>query len=132
MEKYQINFEEWSEESKHSFRYSALNSGIDYYSDEKYKCIACHKNSVFTAKDQKCSYEHEKNYIWQKRVLCPTCYQELQSIKASLAKLEEQLLNGNTDGLNEHISLLLKLPLYGRKINKSIETKIKSIQRKKA
>ena len=132
MEKHRINFEEWSEESKRSFRYSALNSCIDYYSDIEFECIACNKAAVFTAKEQKYSYEVEKNYIWQKRVLCSTCYLELQAIKALLLQCEVLLLKGSTERLNEHLSLLYKLPNYGRKINKSIEYKIKLSQRKRA
>ena len=132
MEKHLINFEEWSEESKRSFRYSALNSYVEHYNEIEYTCIACNKKAVFSAKEQKHSYEVKKNYIWQKRVLCPTCYHELQAIKASLLQCEALLSKGNTEMLNEHLLLLSKLPSYGRKINKSIENKIKLLQRKKA
>lgn len=129
MEKYQIDFEKWSEESKRSFRYTGLNGYVDYYSDIHYECVACGKKAVFSAKDQKISYEINKNYIWQKRVLCPSCYQELQEIKQALVKYEELLSAGNIEILNENLALLSKLPRYGRKINKAMENRIKLLQR---
>lgn len=129
--KVKMDKEQWSEKSKNSYNFDH-NIYEDFYEDIKYKCICCSLVAVFTGEDQKTSFEIEKNYIWQRRKLCPECYHELQAIKELLTKCEELLSNGSTEMLNAHLPLLSKLPRYGRKINKSIENKIKSLQLKKA
>jgi hypothetical protein len=129
--KVKMDKEQWSEKSKNSYNFDH-NIYEDFYEDIKYKCIFCSLISVFTGEDQKISFEIEKNYIWQRRKLCPACYHELQAIKELLTKCEELLSSGSTEMLNAHLSLLSKLPRYGRKINKSIENKIKLLQRKKS
>lgn len=132
MKKYQIDAEEWSEESKRSFKYTVHKDCEDYYSDIKYTCIACNTDATFSAKEQKFSYEVEKNYIWQQRTLCTTCYAELQQIKELLAHYETLLPDSNPTILAKYLSLLLTLPRYGRKINKALENKVRLLLQKKS
>lgn len=127
--KVKMDKEQWSDQSKNSFNFDH-NIYDDFYEDIKYTCTCCSLIAVFTGEDQKISFEIEKNYIWQRRKLCTACHHELQAIKELLAKYEELLSKGSTEMLNEHLALLSKLPKYGRKINRSIEHKIKSLQGK--
>jgi hypothetical protein len=46
------------------------------YKDIRYKCWRCQANAVFTAADQKYTYEDKKAPIDQQRVLCESCWRE--------------------------------------------------------
>ena len=55
------------------------------YTDREYKCWHCRADAVFTAADQKYTYEVKKAPIDQQRVLCENCWKRLNSIDAELA-----------------------------------------------
>jgi hypothetical protein len=54
------------------------------YKDIHYKCWHCQADSVFTAVDQKYTYEEKKAPIDQRRVLCEVCWREALGIAAQL------------------------------------------------
>ena len=81
-----IDRERWSEESKRSYAYHYQATS---YEDIHYECSKCRAPSVFTAQEQKVSFEEKKNYIWQHRTLCPKCNAELFAFgsESALARL---------------------------------------------
>ena len=54
------------------------------YTDIEYSCWRCKKPDVFSAEDQKHSFEVKKNYLWQRRSLCRECWMEMNRIKKDL------------------------------------------------
>lgn len=70
---------QWSEKSQRSIS-AAFTSN---YEDREYNCWSCRKPSVFTAADQKYTYEVRKAPIDQQRMLCNECW------KASLKIAKE-------------------------------------------
>lgn len=117
--------EQWSEKSKNSYSFDH-NIYEDFYEDIKYKCICCSSIVVFTGADQKISFEIEKNYIWQRRILCPKCYQNLQSIKSKITDIRSSLKekNHNKIDLNEALKLSHELQKYGRGMDSDLESKV--------
>ena len=67
------NVEEWSEASKRSVEYTFEPRP---YVDIPYMCWRCKAPAVFTAEDQKRTYEVQKAHLWQSRVLCVPCHAE--------------------------------------------------------
>jgi hypothetical protein len=104
----------WSKQSKQSYSYYDTKE----YEDIEYVCWRCKKPDVFTAEDQKHSYEVKKNYFWQRRILCRSCWMEANKIRESLAKHDEQWpiskakLRKDTTFLSGWLELLLKLEEY--------------------
>jgi hypothetical protein len=60
------------------------------YKDIHYKCWHCQADAVFTAADQKYTYEEKKAPIDQRRILCEPCWRESLGIAAQLQKYENQ------------------------------------------
>ena len=60
------------------------------YADIEYLCWRCKKPDVFSAEDQKHSFEEKKNYIWQRRNLCRVCWMEMNRIKKSLESMQKR------------------------------------------
>lgn len=67
------NVEEWSEASKRSVEYMFPPHP---YVDIEYLCWQCKAPAVFTAEDQKRTYEVQKAHRGQRRVLCVPCHAE--------------------------------------------------------
>jgi hypothetical protein len=65
--------ESWSEESKQSVAYSFPPRP---YRDKAYLCWRCRAPDVFTAADQKHTFEVRKAHISQQRILCRACHRE--------------------------------------------------------
>ncbi len=93
------------------------------YHDQCYYCQYCHEKAIFTAAEQKYTYEVKKRYIWQNRVLCKTCYQALHSKKAELKAIEKQWADNKqtlqTDMvfLRRYLDLLQDIARYQNKTN---------------
>ena len=60
------------------------------YKDIHYKCWHCEADAVFTAGDQKYTYEEKKAPIDQRRILCELCWRESLAIAANLKRYEAQ------------------------------------------
>lgn len=67
------NPDDWSEASKRSVAYSF---DPQPYLDKAYLCLRCSAPDVFTAEDQKHTFEVRKANISQQRSLCVTCHRE--------------------------------------------------------
>lgn len=121
--KVKMNKHAWSKESKNSYSY---DSETDYYEDESYRCYKCGKSSIFTAREQKEVYEHQKCYIWQKRTLCPECYKNYNSLKKQLNIYQEQWSNETEASkkkapyLKEWLKAINDMPNYGKPKNESM------------
>lgn len=81
---------QWSEKSKQSAAYGFIRE----YRDKPYKCWNCQAECVFTAEDQKYTYEIKKASIDQRRALCANCWSESNRIRAALRACEEQWAEG--------------------------------------
>lgn len=78
--------EQWSEKSKQSVACGFRRA----YSDIAYKCWHCKADCVFTAQDQKHSFEVQKANINQHRILCTACWEDSNRIRNALRDCEAQ------------------------------------------
>lgn len=76
----------WSEKSQRSV---AADFTKDY-TDIVYDCWRCKEPAVFSAADQKHTFEVKKASIDQRRTLCGDCWKELLRIERNLRICEEQ------------------------------------------
>jgi len=118
MKKFRINKDDYSESSRKSVGFEYLG---DYYEDKKYRCKKCYKQDIFTAEEQKKTFEVKKAYMWQQRFLCGLCYQEMSSIKKELIETDNKYLEnkevvlGNEELLKRWLFLLTEFPKYWQK-----------------
>jgi hypothetical protein len=76
----------WSEESQRSISFHYVKE----YADIAYNCWRCKKGAVFSAADQKYTYEVKKAPIDQRRILCAGCWKGLLEIDREIKWCEEQ------------------------------------------
>ena len=76
----------WSEKSKQSYAYYCVTT----YQDKDYNCWRCGKKSVFTAVDQKYTYEVRKAHYWQQRILCQECWRQKNAITSKIQDCERK------------------------------------------
>ena len=99
----------WSEESQRSYAAQYTKT----YKDKEYNCWRCQEKSVFTAEDQKYTYEVRKAYCWQRRILCQECWKEKNLITHKIQECEKQwaeskqTLRQNREFLQRWLSLLV-------------------------
>ena len=60
------------------------------YTSLRYFCWRCRASAVFTAEDQRYTYEVKKASINQQRVLCESCWNRLNTISKELTECETQ------------------------------------------
>jgi hypothetical protein len=60
------------------------------YTSLRYSCWRCRASAVFTAQDQRYTYEVKKANINQQRSLCETCWKRSNAISKELAECEHQ------------------------------------------
>ena len=73
--------DQWSEQSKHSVAFHFKRE----YVDIPYTCYRCGAACVFTAQDQKYTFEVKKASIDQRRTFCATCWPESHRLPRSKA-----------------------------------------------
>ena len=106
---------QWADESKRSVAFACRR----VYTDAPYACVHCGAACVFSARDQKYSFEMRKASIWQRRTLCRGCWLASHRIRAALRACEEAWLANKaqrgTDAvfLARWLELLLALDKYG-------------------
>ena len=128
-----IDRERWSEESKRSyaFHYQATS-----YEDIHYQCSKCRAASVFTAHEQKISFEEKKNYIWQHRTLCPKCNGELfrlrQRERACQTRwgVERKVLARNAEFMRDWLAVLQAIPQYSPRYRNSMSQRLETLLRR--
>lgn len=125
---------QWSEESKRSYLYCGHSySQSDRYGDIHYSCIRCASPAVFTAADQKRSFEVKKNYIWQRRDLCPACHAQWVQLKAkdracqARWTAERLTLKHDASFMGDWLQVLEALPSYDRRKHSSMRTHLRKL-----
>src|SRR5262245_59139001 len=83
---------QWSEESQRSVSFEWVRE----YKDIRYSCWNCKRDAVFSASDQKFTYEVRKANINQRRILCGPCWKESKRISVKLAQCDEQWAGSKT------------------------------------
>jgi Probable zinc-ribbon domain len=105
---------QWSERSKQSVAFGFTHE----YEDILYKCWHCQADCVFTAQDQKYTFEVKRASIDQRRSLCAECWSESHRLRAALRDCEEQWvaarakLQVDEAFLNRWLNLLPALEAY--------------------
>nr|WP_315478951.1 zinc-ribbon domain containing protein [uncultured Rhodoferax sp.] len=79
----------WSDKRKQSYSYHYIGD----YLDIRYVCSKCRADSVFTAQDQKYTFETKKASIDQRRSLCGACWSEAHRIRAQIADFDARWLD---------------------------------------
>jgi hypothetical protein len=120
--KVKVEKENWSQSSKQSYAYLGDN---EFYDNIPYLCYKCGISSIFSAEDQKETFEVKKAYIWQTRYLCNTCYEDLKLLKLKIneyeASWEKERDKGSAPYLLEWLSSIKALPKYRKPKNISME-----------
>jgi Probable zinc-ribbon domain len=105
---------QWSEKG----RRSVASEFTTEYRDISYFCWRCGQPDVFTAQDQKQTYEVQKRHPWQQRLLCQQCWREANAVRANLADCEKHwsqtkaALTKDTTFLSRWLHLLITLEEY--------------------
>jgi Probable zinc-ribbon domain len=91
----------------------------EFYEDKPFDCRACGKPSVFTAEQQKYTYEVKKALIHEQHVLCESCFTERTRLEAAsvaflkLWKHNKAVLQAHVGELGRWKEVLVLLPKYG-------------------
>lgn len=80
--------EQWSAQSKQTVSY--VLGFIREYTDKPFDCWRCGAACVFSAEDQKYTYEVKKASIDQGRKFCAACWSESHRVKSELAAFENR------------------------------------------
>ena len=105
---------QWSDKSKQSYSYYYTRE----YKDIPYKCWHCQAECVFTAQDQKYTFEVKKASVDQRRALCATCWSESHRINNALRECEDRwaasksALQKDRAFLAHWLDLLVRLEAY--------------------
>lgn len=125
-----IEREKWSESSKRSYAY---HYGRAAYEDISYVCRKCSSAAVFTAEQQKESFEVKKNYIWQRRTLCNSCNAELHRLKLKNQALQERwareraTLQRDPSFMAEWLAIIEQFPAFGSRIGGAMGERLKGL-----
>jgi hypothetical protein len=76
---------QWSQASQRTLSATFIKE----YRDKLYRCWHCQTEAVFTAADQKYTYEVKKAPIDQQRILCQACWHRSIEIKRALGEYTE-------------------------------------------
>jgi hypothetical protein len=101
---------QWSEQSKRSVSFHFKRE----YVDEPYACRRCGASCVFTALDQKHTFEVKKASIAQRRKFCADCWAESHRMRAAMDACEERWakdkdnLSADRQFLGEWLALLTR------------------------
>lgn len=98
---------EWSEKSKQSVAFLFRRE----YTDIPYNCWHCRAACIFTAEDQKFTFEVKKASVNQRRILCNACWVESNRIRALLRECEEKWRESKAQLRGEGIFLVQWLEL---------------------
>jgi Probable zinc-ribbon domain len=105
---------QWSEKSQNSVAFHFIKE----YKNIEYNCWRCKKSAVFSAYDQKYTFEVKKASIDQRRSLCQECWENSLIIKHDIRLCEEKwaeskkTLKNDADFLSHWLRLLVSLEEY--------------------
>lgn len=83
-----VNVDELSEKSQRSWELG------DAYISERYRCIGCGKDCVYSAHQQKLDCEVKKRSTYTRRTLCDSCHAEWGDLLAEIRKYPGRLRAG--------------------------------------
>ncbi len=115
-----INKNAYSDSSKRSVGHEFLG---EFYEDIHYQCYKCKQPAVFTAIQQKKSFEIRKEYIDKRRVLCRNCWLELRRLKSEIQEIEylysldKEKMKSDKEFLERWLFILKEIPKFGKKTN---------------
>ena len=95
---------QWSESSQRSYAFECTKE----YKDIKYSCWHCKKGTIFSAKDQKYTYEVKKAPIDQDRILCQDCWKESLEIAKEIRECEKKWASSKNTLKNEVLIILIR------------------------
>jgi hypothetical protein len=104
-----------SDDSKRSV---AHRFSLEPYQDKAYLCWRCNAPDVFTAAEQKHTFEVRKANIWQRRVLCRACHSEWVKLEQEARECrqrwsaEREALRHDLEFLRRWLVVLEALPGY--------------------
>jgi hypothetical protein len=113
------NPSQWSEKSQRSVSFGFVKE----YMDINYKCWRCKQSAVFTATDQKQTFEVKKASINQRRMLCADCWRESLIIERDIESCQQkwneskESLKLNGGFLTQWLRLLTSREEYGYRAN---------------
>ena len=111
-----VNKELWSEKSREGLDYVFAGES---YEDKPFQCRTCGARSIFTAEQQKYTYEVKKAYTWEQHVLCQNCFRVRNQLSAESAsflaawKNDKRAAEENVQGVRRWKEILELLPQYG-------------------
>ena len=117
-----LDRDNYSESSKRSVGFEYLGG---FYASINYRCKKCYQSAIFTAIEQKESFEIKKKYMWQKRLLCNKCHKEMYLVKKELLDIyssyccNKKTLLMDEVFLSRWLLLLNEYPKYAQKGNPS-------------
>jgi putative zinc ribbon protein len=98
----------WSEQSQRSISFHYIRE----YNDITYNCWRCARSAIFSASDQRYTYEVKKAPIDQRRILCTDCRKESLCIEQDIKSCErcwsdsKSVLRSDSSFLTAWIGLL--------------------------
>lgn len=104
--------EQWFDQSKQTVSY--LMGFMREYVDTPYACWRCGAACIFSAEDQKYTFEVKKATIDQRRKFCAACWSDSHRLRAALVEhearwaAEKASLRVDRDFLAEWLSLLTR------------------------
>lgn len=114
----QMNKDLWSEASRRGLDYAFAS---EFYEDIPFVCFTCGAKSIFTAEQQKYTYEVKKAYVWARHVLCPTCFKKKNELSAESASFlatwlqDKGTIATNPARISRWKDVLELLPKYGER-----------------
>ncbi len=115
-----INKDAYSDASKNSLGHEFLG---EFYEDIHYQCYKCQQPAIFTAIQQKKSFEIRKEYMHQQRILCRNCWLKLRQLKCEMQNIEQlysldkEKMKSDKEFLQEWLFILKEIPKFGKKTN---------------
>jgi len=123
--------EQWSEDSKRSVAYEFRPARP--YRDKAYVCWRCKAPDVFTAAEQKHTYEVQKANISQQRVLCRACHREWVRLESEAGECrrrwaaERATLRNDLEFLRRWLGVLEALPGYNGATDEANATMVRRL-----
>lgn len=116
----EIDREKWSRSSQRSAG-GHYDPKAQFYEGISCRCQKCECSFVFTAEEQKETYEVRKEFVWKLPSLCSSCQNIWQALNTELKHIQLQwneqkaILSTNREFLENWRHLLKEIQTYSRK-----------------
>ena len=124
---YKIDKSQWSKSSQKSSG-GHYDARATHYENIAYRCVKCFAAGIFSAEEQKKSYEVRKEYVGRIPTLCGNCELELTALRKQDKEFLEQwnihkeTLRGNPEFLTNWLHTLNEISKFGKPYNRSAVT----------